>query len=310
MILGTLENVDLRTVWAHEALDFTKWLSKEENIELLCNELEIEIEDIKVEEATGRYNADIVGIEATTKKKIIIENQLESTDHKHLGQIITYASGLDASIIIWIAKDYNNEHKSAIDWLNKNMSAEIKFFLIQIELWRIGGSLPAPRFNIISQPNDWIKTIRSAALAEKGSPSELKLQQQQFWQNFKDFVKADKTSKLNMGRTPRPQHWYTISLGTSKAEIAATVNSKQALIGIELYIKSDVAIYNKLKAKKDEIEQSLGTDLQWMDLPDSVAFRVLKTHSGDPTDEAKWPEYFNWLKEYGEKFLKTFKSYF
>ncbi|HWJ27250.1 MAG TPA: hypothetical protein VNS32_11950, partial [Flavisolibacter sp.] len=178
--LGTLESVDLRAVWAHEALNFTKWLSNEENIQLLCSELEIEIEDIKVEEATGRYNADIVGLEANTKKKIIIENQLESTDHKHLGQIITYASGLDASIIIWIAKDYNDEHKAAIDWLNKNIVSDVRFFLIQIELWKIGNSLPAPKFNIICQPNDWVKTIKSVALAEKGSPSELKLQQQQF----------------------------------------------------------------------------------------------------------------------------------
>ncbi|MCW3115385.1 MAG: hypothetical protein JWR18_3781, partial [Segetibacter sp.] len=276
--LGTLEVVDLRTVWAHEALVFTKWLSKQENIELLCDELEIEIEDIKVEEATGRYNADIVGVETTTKKKIIIENQLEGTDHKHLGQIITYASGLDASIIIWIAKDYNDEHKAAIDWLNKNMSSEIRFFLIQIELWKIGNSNPAPRFNVISKPNDWVKTIKSAALSEKGSPSELKLQQQQFWQSFKDFVKHDASTILNLGRTPRPQHWYTLSIGTSRADLSATVNSKQQQIGIELYIKSDSNLYRVLKNKKDEIEEKLGTDLQWMDLPDSVAFRILKSH--------------------------------
>jgi hypothetical protein len=308
--LGTLEVVDLRTVWAHEALVFTKWLSKQENIELLCDELEIEIEDIKVEEATGRYNADIVGVETTTKKKIIIENQLEGTDHKHLGQIITYASGLDASIIIWIAKDYNDEHKAAIDWLNKNMSSEIRFFLIQIELWKIGNSNPAPRFNVISKPNDWVKTIKSAALSEKGSPSELKLQQQQFWQSFKDFVKHDASTILNLGRTPRPQHWYTLSIGTSRADLSATVNSKQQQIGIELYIKSDSNLYHVLKNKKDEIEEKLGTDLQWMDLPDSVAFRILKSHNGNPTDESKWPDYFQWLKENAEKFQKTFKSYF
>ena len=307
--LGTLESVDLRAVWAHEALNFTKWLSNEENIQLLCSELEIEIEDIKVEEATGRYNADIVGLEANTKKKIIIENQLESTDHKHLGQIITYASGLDASIIIWIAKDYNDEHKAAIDWLNKNIVSDVRFFLIQIELWKIGNSLPAPKFNIICQPNDWVKTIKSVALAEKGSPSELKLQQQQFWSNFKDYVKLG-SSTLNMGRTPRPQHWYTMSIGTSKAELSATVNSKQQQIGIELYIKSDGNIYNTLKADKDKIEQVLGTDIQWMDLPESVAFRILKIYNGNPTDEDKWPEYFQWLKENAEKFQKTFKPYF
>jgi hypothetical protein len=310
MYLGTLEAVDLRLVWAHEALDFTKWLSKEENIQLLCNELDIEIEDIKVEESSGRYNADIVGFESTTKKKIIIENQLETTDHKHLGQIITYASGLDASIIIWIAKDYNDEHKAAIDWLNKNMLSDIKFFLIQIELWKIGTSQPAPRFNIISQPNDWAKTLKTAALSEKGSPSELKLQQQQFWTGFKEFGKTDTASKLNLGRTPRPQHWYDISFGTTKATISLTVNSKQNYVGCELYIKNDESIYNSIVADKDTLEKELGTDINWMDLPESSAFRIIKTYSGNPTDESKWPEYYQWLQQNAEKFLKTFKPYF
>ncbi|MCB0489938.1 MAG: DUF4268 domain-containing protein, partial [Cyclobacteriaceae bacterium] len=221
--LGSLKKVDLRSVWGHEALDFTRWLAQEENINELCQELDIEIENIKPEESAGRYSVDILAVEVDSNKKVIIENQLESTDHKHLGQILTYASAHDASIIVWVVRDYTEEHKQAIDWFNRHMPEQISFFLVKIELWQIGQSEPAPKFNIISQPNYWAKTLRSATSQEKGNPSELKLQQQKFWQSFKDYVnKSGNQFGISLGKTPRPQHWYEISYGTSKALISLT----------------------------------------------------------------------------------------
>ncbi|GAB2698590.1 DUF4268 domain-containing protein [Mucilaginibacter koreensis] len=309
--LGTLKNIDLRSVWGHEALHFTRWLAKDENIGLLADELDIDLENIKPEESAGRYTADILADDAISKRKVIIENQLEATDHKHLGQILTYASAHDAGIIIWIVKDYTEEHKQAIDWLNRHMPEEISFFLVQIELWQIGSSDPAPKFNIISQPNNWAKTIKNASSSEKGSPSELKLFQQKFWQCLKDYVdKLEVKTLVNYGRTPRPQHWYDISFGTSKALISLTFNSKQNQIGCELYIKNDESIYEAIKQHRGPIEQSLGDDIQFMDLPESAAFRVIKYYSCNPLDEAKWNEYFLWLNKNAEKFQKTFKKYF
>lgn len=308
MQLGTLEVVELRTVWAHEALHFTKWLASPDNIQQLCAELDIEIEDIKVEESSGRYNADIVGIESTTKKKVIIENQLETTDHKHLGQIITYASGLDANIIIWIAKDYNDEHKAAIDWLNRNLTSDVKFFLIQIELWKIGNSLPAPKFNIVSQPNDWIKTIESATRIEKGSPSNLKLQNQQFWTQFKDFLKEAK-STLSTTRSAKPRHYYNFKISSSKAHLSMSVLSKQKQIVCSLVIHNDKSLYDKIEQHKDEIEQQLGSELIWENDPSIARAQVLKTMDANPTDETNWPHYFQWMKDNGEQFQVLFKRY-
>jgi hypothetical protein len=309
--LGILKSVDLRSVWGHEALHFTRWLAQEENISILAEELDIDIENIKIEESAGRYSVDILADEVSTRRKVIIENQLEATDHKHLGQILTYASAHDASIIIWIVKDYTEEHKQAIDWFNRHMPEQIAFFLVQIELWQIGISEPAPKFNIISQPNNWAKTLKTAASAEKGNPSELKLLQQRFWQSLKEYVnKLDTKTFINYGRTPRPQHWYDISFGTSKANISLTLNSKQNQIGCELYIKQDEAIYRAIEKDKDDIEKALGGDIQFMDLPDSAAFRIIKNHPCIPTDESKWDDYFKWLHEQAEKFQKTFKKYF
>jgi len=311
MDLGQIEKVDLRKQWKHEALDFTKWLAKDENIVILADELDIEIENIKPEESAGRYSVDILADDVNTKRKVIIENQLEATDHKHLGQILTYASAHDASIIIWVVKDYTEEHKQAIDWFNKHMPEEISFFLVQIELWKIGNSLPAPKFNIISQPNNWAKTLKKAASQEKGNPSELKLLQQRFWGKMKDFFNdREATSSLSLGRTPRPQHWYVVSMGTSKADISFTFNSKQSLISCELYIKNDQLVYNKIVANKDQAKLALGEDLTFLELPDKAASRIIKSYTCDPFNEDQWQAYFEWLISNAEKFKKTFTKYF
>ena len=309
--LGHLKTVELRSVWGHEALDFTRWLAKDENINILADELDIEIENIKPEESAGRYSVDIIADEVNTKRKVIIENQLESTDHKHLGQLLTYASAHDASLIIWVVKDYTEEHKQAIDWFNRHMPEEISFFLVKIELWQIGNSHPAPKFNIISQPNAWAKTLKKAASQDKGSPSDLKLLQQRFWQSLKEYVnlKTEK-SAVNYGRTPRPQHWYDISFGTSKANISLTFNSRSSQIGCELYIKNDESIYSKIQSDKEKILAELGDDVEFMDLPGSSAFRIIKTYGCDPFDENNWNEYFEWLNTQAAKFQKTFKKYF
>ena len=311
MKLGKIEKVDLRKRWKHEALNFTKWLANEENILLLAEELDISIENVKPEESAGRYSVDILADEVSTNRKVIIENQLEATDHKHLGQLLTYASAHDASIIIWIVKDYTEEHKQAIDWFNKHMPEEISFFLVQIELWKIGNSLPAPKFNVISQPNNWAKTLKKAASQKKGNPSELKLLQQRFWGELKDHMNSKTTpSMLSLGRTPRPKHWYDISIGTTKAKISFTFNSKQQFISCELYIKNDKSIFESIIQNKIKIQEQLGDDLSFLELPDKAAFRIIKTFKCNPFEEDKWSTYFDWLINNGEKFQKTFKKYF
>ena len=150
--LGKFQKVDLRDYWEDEAKEFTPWLSKDENIEILSEAIGIDIEIEGKEVSVGNYKADLVGRDILNNKKIIIENQLEKTNHDHLGKIITYASGIEASIIIWICKTITEEHRQAIDWLNENMDDNIGFFAIEIELWKIDGSNPAPKFNIICRP--------------------------------------------------------------------------------------------------------------------------------------------------------------
>jgi hypothetical protein len=131
MTLGKLKKVDLKNEWKHEAYDFSKWLAQQENLDMLSDEIGIGIQLIEREASVGKFNVDILAQEENSERKIIIENQLETTDHGHLGKIITYAAGYDAEIIIWIVKDVRDEHKKAIEWLNEHTDEKnswIKYF--------------------------------------------------------------------------------------------------------------------------------------------------------------------------------------
>ena len=157
MAIGKLEEVDIRELWKHEQYDFSEWLSKKENIENLNEILGLTLVDISKETYVGSYRCDLFAKDETTGIKVIIENQLEMSNHDHLGKIITYASGLDAKVVVWIVKEAREEHRSAIEWLNNNTNSNVNFFLIEIHAYKIGNSDNAPMFQVIEQPNDFIK---------------------------------------------------------------------------------------------------------------------------------------------------------
>jgi hypothetical protein len=306
--LSKLEKVKLRDIWSHEATDFTQWLGKEENINDLLDEISISAENVVTEDGAGRYNVDITADETETGKKIIIENQLEVTDHKHLGQLLTYASSFDACIIVWVVADYREEHKKAIEWFNENMSEEISFFLVKTEVWKINDSEPAVKFNVIVEPNNWSKIIKNST-SSKSPLTERKLMNLRFWQGLIEYSDQNKT-KLKIGRKPRPQHWYTVSIGSSQATISFTTNSRNNYIGAEIYIHKDASLFETLEKSKDEFTHMVNyDDVSWEPLPDKQASRIKCTLNCDIVDENRWGEYYDWFIEIGEKLEKAFKKY-
>lgn len=305
MKLERLKKVDLRGIWRNEASDFTNWLAEEENLELLSDEIGLDIKLIQTEANVGKFNVDILAEEENTGRKIVIENQLETTDHRHLGQIITYASGYDAEVIIWIVKDVNDEHKKAIDWLNEHTDEDINFFAIKMELWQIGDSSVAPKFQVISRPNDWAKTVKEST--NKFNLSNTNIAQIDFWNKFKEYS-TNKGTKLKL-RKGRPQHWYDISLGSANAHISLTINSRDDLMGCEIYISDSKDLFYGLEAKKEDIERELGLRLEWMALEDKKASRIKIVKPADIDKVADWEQYFDWLKDTVEKFHKVFGKY-
>jgi hypothetical protein len=305
MDLGKLSKIELREAWKHEALDFTNWLALEENLSLLSDEIGIDIKLLQTEASVGSFNVDILAEEENTGRKIIIENQLEATDHDHLGKLITYASGHNAEFVLWIVKEVRDEHKQAIDWLNDHTDEEINFFAIKMELWKIGESLPAPKFQVISKPNDWAKTIKKATGQSK--LTETKIMQLEFWNQFKEYAQ-NKQTRLRLRKT-NPQHWYDISLGSSEAHLSLTLNTQQGEIGCEVYISNNKDLFISLEKYKDEIESELGVKLDWMGLEGRKASRIKLKIETDPTNTDNWENNFEWLLSQSEKFYEVFGKF-
>ncbi|RMF97759.1 MAG: DUF4268 domain-containing protein, partial [Planctomycetota bacterium] len=253
MKLGKLTRVELRDYWKHEALDFTRWLCEPENIELLSDEIGVDMRVVQSEASVGRFYVDILAEEENTGRKIVIENQLEATNHGHLGQLITYAAGLEAAFVVWIVRDEKEEHRQAIDWLNEHTDEEVNFFLVRIELWQIDNSPPAPKFNVICRPNEWTRALRAGA--QDGDLTDTKVRQLQFWQQLKEFA-ATHYPELRL-RTPHPQQWFSVAVGRSDCYVAMTINSKTNKVGCELYIPHSKELYHTLHAQKAEIEKAL-----------------------------------------------------
>lgn len=303
--LAKLQKIDLRDVWGHEALDFTNWLVEKENLDLLSEEIGVDIKPISTEANVGQFKVDILAEEENSGRKIIIENQLEDTNHDHLGKIITYAAGYDAEIIIWVVRDYREEHQKAVGWLNEHTDEHISFFLIKVELWQVGDSDPAPKFEVIVSPNEWAKIIKTSPAG--GELTETKLQQLDFWTKFKNFVRATDT-KIRL-QTPRPQHWYDVSSGSSDAHIALSINSRENLLGCEIYISRNKELFNFLQENKEKIEKEAGERAEWVDAP--VASRIkIKKEVSDVFDQSRSGDYFMWLYEKTILFQKIFSNYF
>jgi hypothetical protein len=306
MKLGRLEKLDLRTFWKREDTDFTPWLAKEENVQLLSETIGIELEVQGQEESVGPFSADILCKDTLNDHFVLIENQLEKTDHTHLGQLMTYAAGLDAVTIIWIAQNFTEEHRAALDWLNRITDNTFTFFGLEIELFKIEDSKPAPMFKIVSKPNDWSKQVKKSTSAQP--PTETKLLQREYWQGLKDFMEDNK-SFVKM-QNPLLQHWTNISIGRSYFHLSATVNSRDNSINIWLNIMGDNAKENYEKLYEIAYDRSLSEvsgDLVWDKMEGRKMSAVMLKHNSDFSKKSDWPDQFSWFKEHLEKYTKYFK---
>lgn len=307
--LGKIEPVNVREVWKDEAREFTPWLSREEGLQLLGNELGVELELVSVERRAGSYKADIVAkIQDENESEehiVVIENQLESTDHDHLGKIITYAAGHNAVYCVWIAPTFSDDHRQAIDWLNEHMN-DIAFFGLEISVKRIGDSMPAPMLKIISSPNEWTRAVRGGA-KNKGY-SEVKLDQLKFWEELKEYVDKKKDKGLQLSRAPKARHWYDIAVGRSGFKIALSLNSILSRAGCEIYIRhdNDKKVIDQLLTQKNDIETQLGYQLDWQRLPDKMASRIVVYKNGSIENESERQELIDWLYQRACDFHKVF----
>ena len=304
--LSKLEEIkDLRTVWPHEALDFTPWLSQDDNITLLADSIGIDITVDETESSVGDFNVDIFASETGTDRKIIIENQLEDTNHDHLGKLITYASGKSADIVIWVVKHAREEHKAAIEWLNNHTDDSVGFFLCEIKLYRIGNSEPAVKFEVIEKPNDWTKEIKKSE-----SINETQQLRYDYWVAFEDYAFKNPTFAKNFKkRKPSKNHWLNFSIGSSACHIAVSQIKQRNELDVELYISDDTELYNSLYENKTDIELTSGLSFDWRKLPDRKASRIVLEKSVQLENKNAWGSQFEWLIDVMVKMKTTFSKY-
>jgi len=307
MKIGKFKEVDIRELWKHEQYDFSEWLAKDENIEMLNDILGLTLIDISKEAYVGSYRCDILAKDETSGIKVIIENQLEASNHDHLGKIITYASGLDAKVIVWIVKQAKEEHRSAIEWLNNNTNSDLNFFLIELHAYRIDESNPAPMFEVIEKPNGFIKS--SKLINNQDSLNKSQSERLEFWNMLNDtIIKSGKPFKT---RKPTTDHWYDVAIGTSQAHISITLVNKDGRIGVGLWISNNKELFDNLFSKKEEIENEVGYKLKWDRKEDNQKASSITTYiSGlNFDDHSNYEELMNGIIEKVNKMIKVFKKY-
>ena len=285
--LDKLKKVELRDVWPHEALDFTRWLSEESNLAILSSAVGIELELIETESSAGSFNVDIYAQEAGTGRKVIIENQLEDTNHDHLGKIITYAAGKGAQVVIWIVRHARDEHRQAIEWLNAHTDDEAAFLLVEIEVWSIGDSLPAPRFNVVEQPNEWARAVKaSEGMSET---DKIKLA---YWTRYREVAGATpEFMKEFSPRKPAKNHWSTLSCESSAYHMALLIDTQGGRTGVEFYVPDDKEIGHRAIANVAIFEQRLGLKAKVFDATKASDIRLYKTGRAVRTQQDKWDDF-------------------
>lgn len=307
--LGRLHRIELRDVWLSESADFTPWLAREENLSVLAEALGIDLELEAQERSVGPFRADILCKDIGTNAWVLVENQLERTDHGHLGQLLTYASGLDAVTIVWIAARFTEEHRSTLDWLNKITDETFRFFGLEVELWRIGDSAAAPKFNIVSKPNDWSRSVAQAARAiDESELSETRVTQRDYWAALNQCLET-LGGPISGNRKPQLQSWMSYPVGRTGFGVNACTNRLKRQVRAELYISCEhsIAYFHLLREQRESIETDLGYSLEWEDLSGRQDRRIaLYLNDSDPENREDWRRQQEWLAARLCEFHKVF----
>ncbi|WP_370323787.1 DUF4268 domain-containing protein [Euzebya sp.] len=303
--LGRLEPVVPRTVWAHEAQDFTPWLLAHPDD--LAEALGIELEFTAAEHPVGPYALDLVGRDLTHDAVLIVENQLEATDHSHLGQLLTHTAGTGAATIVWIATRMRDEHRQALDWLNQETGEGIRFFGVELRVVRIGTSAPAPLLDVVAEPNDWQKHVRAAARAEQsGGKGEIYLR---FWTRYLERV-HDEHPGWTRARKPQTANWISQPAGVPGAYISVSF-AAGARLRHELYIDSEDGEVNQrtfdaLSAHRDLLEEQYGRQLSFEPLSNRRACRIAEYRDdGDAADVDRHEDFIDWFFDAGVRLRRA-----
>lgn len=263
--------MNAREVWQHEAFDFTPWLA--ENIGLLGNALGMDLELTGIEAPVGDFSVDLVAKDLGSGGQIVIENQLTATDHDHLGKLITYAAGVDAQTIVWLADTIREEHRQALDWLNQRMDVQTRFFGVVIEVLQIDDSKPALNFKIVVFPNEWRKaTQRQRTMPASGRSEKYRA----FYQTLIDYLREN--HRFTGARLGQPQNWYSFASGYSGVGYSLFFTSGNK-VRAEVSLNHRDAnrnhfVFDALQKEAQKLGDEFGEQLEWERVDDRKGSRI------------------------------------
>ncbi len=293
---GRLADLPLREAWKHEALEFTPWLAK--NIEQLSEAIGLPLEIVGTEVAVESFSADILARNPMDDTRVLIENQLETTDHAHLGQIMTYLAGLSAHTVVWVAPTFREPHLSAIRWLNEHTSDGFSFFAVRARVVRIGSSPFAPVFDVIEKPNDWDRQVSAKRRSAEGTgSSELGNQREAFWQAY--------VTRHPQTVVPATRGGY-VTIPTAHPEVVVVLWIGQQEGGIFLRGRRGTdadTFFERTASLVPDLERSLGV----IDEPGNGT-RFGQTRAASLRDEATWPGILDWQEQQLIRYLTALES--
>ena len=289
MKLGALKKVPLREVWKNEAADFSKWLASKEGLELLSESVGVDLELIETESSVGSKRVDVLAKISGSDQVAVIENQIEDSNHDHLGKLITYAAGKNATCAIWIVKEAADVHRRAIEFLNQTSKGSIGYFLLEIEAWKIGDSDPAPKFNVVESPNDWARTEDDDSLTDNAKTCL------GFWTTFcKEATANADFCKVLKVRKAFPQNWMDFSVGHTDIWLSASVSSYYKRVSVSLCVGPKFAKRDLVLGNQAAIAKGMGAEPK-VGSGQIRTFKISRTQAFDLSDEKSWKDAADWI---------------
>ena len=293
----------------HEAHDLTPWLL--DNAEILGEVLKLDIELIEAEHPVGSFSLDLIGRDLTNDCVLIVENQLEQTDHGHLGQLLTYAAGTDAGTVVWVSPSFRDEHREALDLLNDLGADRVRFFGVELGVIKIGDSAPAPHLQVRAEPNDW-HAQASAAARSSSQASGVGVLYQSFWERYLERVSVEHPNWTN-AKTPQPRSFFTMPAPFKSLSHYGNAFNKGGRLSNEIYIDSTdgtaaAGLYAALLARRAELEAVYGSPLEFQELPGKRACRIVEYGGGKVQETERHDEFIDWLFDRGERLRKAINA--
>lgn len=302
--LGKLEKQGFEKAWKDES-DFTDWLASDDGISLLSDALGVGLEAVATEHSIGDFRADLICRDTTEGALVVVENQINRSNHTHLGQVLTYSAGAEATNVVWISTGFRDEHRATVDWLNEVTGDRFRFFALAIEVWSIGKSKIAPKLNVVSQPNDWRKVIKIQVESPEGLTGSM--DRVAFWTRVNRLIQDEDP----IGR-PKPADKAFVFFGSKsvrQVRLGGSFSTLKGTLRVHLELRGEHGLpHAKLLCKqKSDIESEIGSALAWPSKPAGKTHTVSLYRAGvDIEDESEWDDYAEWLVKYLNRFHRAF----